>query len=160
LLMIAISRGMTTRRQVVARLVALASSGAVCTRTAKGQSSPQPSPNPSRNRVPASSTSHTNSAWLTLPPTPKLHEMAHSGLATINGSSLYYAEVGKGPPVLFLHGGMANSNYWGHQVGYLAKNFTVIVMDTRGHGRSPVTSQAFGYRLFAEDVVRLLEFLH
>ncbi len=32
-------------------------------------------------------------------------------------------------------------------------------MDTRGHGRSPVTSRSFSYGLFAEDVVGLLDFL-
>jgi pimeloyl-ACP methyl ester carboxylesterase len=32
-------------------------------------------------------------------------------------------------------------------------------MDTRGHGRSPVTSSAFSYRLFAEDALALLDFL-
>src|SRR6202035_5435738 len=38
-------------------------------------------------------------------------------------------------------------------------HFSVIAMDTRGHGRSPVTSAALGYRLFAEDVAALLDHL-
>jgi pimeloyl-ACP methyl ester carboxylesterase len=33
-------------------------------------------------------------------------------------------------------------------------------MDTRGHGRSPVMSHTFTYGAFAEDVVRLLDFLN
>jgi pimeloyl-ACP methyl ester carboxylesterase len=37
--------------------------------------------------------------------------------------------------------------------------FSVTVMDTRGHGRSPVTSNAFSYALFADDVARLLDLL-
>lgn len=97
--------------------------------------------------------------WLTLPPTPTLPETARSGYLTLNGISVWHAQFGKGPHVLLLHGGLADSNYWGHQVRALAQDFTVTVMDTRGHGRSPVMSRAFGYRIFAEDVAALLDHL-
>ena len=98
-------------------------------------------------------------AWLTLPPTPDLPAASRSGLATVNGASIFFAQFGAGPPVLLLHGGLASSNYWGHQVSELAKTFSVTVMDTRGHGRSPVTSPKFSYRIFADDAAALLDFL-
>jgi pimeloyl-ACP methyl ester carboxylesterase len=97
--------------------------------------------------------------WFTLPPTPTLPQAARSGLATINGTSIFFAQFGAGPPVLLLHGGMANSNYWGSQIRELARTFSVIVMDTRGHGRSPLTSRSLSYALFAQDVIELLNFL-
>src|SRR5262249_19007649 len=97
--------------------------------------------------------------WLTLPPTPDLPETTRSGRLTLNGTSIWHAQFGAGPHVLLLHGGLGNSNYWGHLGGALAQSFTVTVMDTRGHGRSPVMSGAFGYRIFAEDAVALLDAL-
>jgi pimeloyl-ACP methyl ester carboxylesterase len=97
--------------------------------------------------------------WLTLPPTPALPTPARSGVAAINGTMIFYAQFGRGEPVLLLHGGLGNSNYWGYQIPTLAQRFSVIAMDTRGHGRSPVTSAAFGYRLFAADVAALLDHL-
>jgi pimeloyl-ACP methyl ester carboxylesterase len=97
--------------------------------------------------------------WLTLPPTPTLPYTSQSGLATINGTSIFFAQFGDGPPVLLLHGGLANSNYWGHLLEQLTQGFSVTVMDTRGHGRSPVGSGSFSYGLFAQDVVGLLNFL-
>ncbi len=100
-----------------------------------------------------------NAKWLTLPPTPILPVAARKGVATVNGASIFYALFGQGPPVLLLHGGLANSNYWGHQIEHLARGFTVIVMDTRGHGRSAMTSPSFSYGLFAEDAAGLLDFL-
>jgi pimeloyl-ACP methyl ester carboxylesterase len=100
---------------------------------------------------------HNATAWLTLPPTPTLPRPARSGHASVNGASVFYAQFGEGPPVLLLHGGLGNSNYWGSQVEALAKIYTVTVMDTRGHGRSPVMSRSFGYRQFAEDVAALLD---
>ncbi len=50
---------------------------------------------------------------------------------------LYFARFGTGYPVLLLHGGLANSNYWGAVIPRLvARHFEVIVLDSRGHGRS------------------------
>ena len=81
-------------------------------------------------------------------------------MAAVNGTSVYYAQFGEGPPVLMLHGGLANSNYWGLQIEELAKEFSVVVIDTRGHGRSPLTSRVFSYGAFADDVAALLGFLN
>jgi pimeloyl-ACP methyl ester carboxylesterase len=80
-------------------------------------------------------------------------------MATVNGASIFYAQFGAGPGVLLLHSGLANSDYWGHQIDQLAQAFSVTVMDTRGHGRSPVTSRSFSYSLFARDAVELLSYL-
>jgi pimeloyl-ACP methyl ester carboxylesterase len=102
----------------------------------------------------------TAPAWLTLPPTPKLPALRRSETASVNGTKIYFAQFGEaGPPVLMLHGGLGNLNYWGHQVAKLANQFSVTVMDTRGHGRSPVTSRAFSYELFAQDAIALLDYL-
>ena len=98
--------------------------------------------------------------WQTLPPTPPPVAGEQSGHAKVNGISLYYASVGHGPPVVLLHGGLANSDYWGHQVTALAPHHQVIVVDSRGHGRSTRDARPYGYDLMADDVVALLDVLH
>jgi pimeloyl-ACP methyl ester carboxylesterase len=98
-------------------------------------------------------------AWLTLPPTPSLPTASRQGIARVNGTAIFFAQFGEGPPVLLLHGGLANSNYWSNQIEELSRHFFVTVMDTRGHGRSPVTSGTFSYEIFARDVISLLDFL-
>ncbi len=97
--------------------------------------------------------------WLTLPPTPTLPKAAHSGLAPVNGIKIWYAEFGHGRPVIMIHGGLANSNYWGKQVKALAKHYRVIVMDSRGHGRSTRNDQPYGYDLMSSDVLGLMDYL-
>lgn len=97
--------------------------------------------------------------WLSLPPTPTLPRSSRQGLASINGVKIFYAQFGQGPAMLFLHGGLANSNYWGNQISVFSRNFSVTVMDTRGHGRSPFISDKFSYELFADDAVSLLNYL-
>jgi pimeloyl-ACP methyl ester carboxylesterase len=97
--------------------------------------------------------------WLTLPPTPSLPKAAQSGYAPVNGIKIWYAAFGRGEPVILLHGGLANSNYWGNQVRALEGRYRVIVMDSRGHGRSTRNAEPYGYDLMASDVVGLMDFL-
>lgn len=97
--------------------------------------------------------------WLMLPPTPAPIRGAHSGYAQVNGIRLYYATLGRGAPVLLLHGGLANSDYWGKQVEALLPHHRVILVDSRGHGRSTRNAAPFGYDLMADDVVALLDTL-
>jgi len=97
--------------------------------------------------------------WLTLPPTPVLPSPEQSGLAPVNGIKIWYAVFGSGPPVILLHGGLANSAYWGNQVPALARHYRVVVMDSRGHGRSTRDARPYGYDLMASDVLALMDFL-
>jgi pimeloyl-ACP methyl ester carboxylesterase len=95
--------------------------------------------------------------WMTLPPTPSLPTPQSSGKVEVNGASIWYAVFGDGPPVVLLHGGLANSNYWGNQVPALAEKHQVIVIDSRGHGRSTRSAQPYGYELMASDVLGVLD---
>jgi pimeloyl-ACP methyl ester carboxylesterase len=98
--------------------------------------------------------------WLTLPPTPNLPKAAASGYAAANGIRIWHATFGVGEPIILLHGGLANSNYWGNQVAALDEHYRVIVMDSRGHGRSSRDARPIGYDLMASDVLALMRFLH
>src|SRR5271165_3400570 len=74
--------------------------------------------------------------WMSLPPTPSLPKADESGYAPVNGIKIWYAEFGSGTPIILLHGGLANSNYWGKLIPALSSHHRIIVMDSRGHGRS------------------------
>jgi pimeloyl-ACP methyl ester carboxylesterase len=97
--------------------------------------------------------------WETLPPTPAPIATDRSGEAEANGIKIHYAIYGQGSPVIFLHGGLANTDYWGNQVPAVAAHHTVILMDSRGHGRSARDARPYGYDLMADDVVALMDVL-
>jgi len=97
--------------------------------------------------------------WQTLPPTPAPIATDRSGEADANGIKIHYAIYGQGSPVIFLHGGLANTDYWGNQVPAVAAHHTVILMDSRGHGRSTRDARPYGYDLMADDVVALMDAL-
>ena len=101
--------------------------------------------------------------WQTLPPTPAPVAGELPGTARVNGIELHYATAGtvtKRLPVVLLHGGLANGDYWGNQVTALAPGRRVILVDSRGHGRSTRDARPFSYDLMADDVVGLLDRLH
>src|SRR5271169_1910389 len=97
--------------------------------------------------------------WETLPPTPAPIATDRSGEAEANGIKTHYAIYGQGSPVIFLHGGLANTDYWGNQVPAVATRHTVILMGSRGHGRSTRDARPYGYALMADDVVALMDVL-
>ena len=97
--------------------------------------------------------------WLQLPPTPSMPKPLRQGYAPVNEIKMYFAIFGHGDPVILLHGGLANSDYWGNQVPALARHCQVIVADSRGHGRSTRSAQPFSYGLMASDVIALMDFL-
>ena len=72
---------------------------------------------------------------------------------------MYYAIYGSGEPLILLHGGLGHSDVWGNQIPVFAKQYKVIVADSRGHGRSTRTSEPYSYRLMASDVVALMDHL-
>jgi pimeloyl-ACP methyl ester carboxylesterase len=96
---------------------------------------------------------------MTLPATPTLPAAEQSGYAPVNGVRIWYATFGQGSPVILLHGGLANSDYWGNQVRALEPSYRVIVMDSRGHGRSTRDERPYGYDLMASDVIGVMDFL-
>lgn len=76
------------------------------------------------------------------------------------GALVWFASFGAGPAVLLLHGGMGNANNFGHQVPALIEaGYRVVVVDSRGHGRSSWDGGAFSYEQFAGDAFAVLDHL-
>jgi pimeloyl-ACP methyl ester carboxylesterase len=98
--------------------------------------------------------------WEILPPPPAPIPADRGGQANVNGISLHYAVYGRGSPVILLHGGLANLDYWGHQIAALKSRHMVIAMDSRGHGRSTRDARPYGYDLMADDVIGLMDVLN
>ena len=97
--------------------------------------------------------------WKTLPAPQPLPPATESGEAPVDGIKIYYAVWGDGSPLILLHGGLGNTEYFGGQVAELAKQYKVIAMDSRGHGRSSRDAQAYSYALMAKDVIGLMDYL-
>jgi len=98
--------------------------------------------------------------WLTLPAPAPLPARGASGYAPHDGARIFWRSFGVGAPVILLHGGLANGEYWGNQVPALVRDHhRVILIDSRGHGRSTRDDRPYTYELMASDVVAVMDAL-
>jgi pimeloyl-ACP methyl ester carboxylesterase len=97
--------------------------------------------------------------WKTLPEPLPAPEATESGYAKVNGVEIYYAIYGSGKPLILLHGGLGNTDYWGGQIADFSAKYKVITIASRGHGRSTRDEQPYSYRLMASDVLAVMDFL-
>lgn len=97
--------------------------------------------------------------WEVLPDPAPLPKAEKTGKAPVNGIELYYAVYGFGPPVLLIHGGLGYADIWSSQIADLSKDHTVIVADSRGHGRSTRNAEPYSYDLMSSDYLALLDYL-
>ena len=101
--------------------------------------------------------------WQVLPPMPVPPPATVAGPVHVNDIEMWRAEFGPpgGRPVILLHGGLANANYFGAVIPDLVRaGFHVVALDSRGHGRSTRSAQPYRYELMASDVVAMLDALH
>jgi pimeloyl-ACP methyl ester carboxylesterase len=97
-------------------------------------------------------------AWRTLPAPAPLPVWDMEGRVTHDGARIWFATFGAGPPVILLHGGSGSSDLWGGQVPALvAAGRRVIVIDSRGHGRSTLGVHRLGYELMERDVIAVMD---
>jgi pimeloyl-ACP methyl ester carboxylesterase len=92
---------------------------------------------------------------------PKDADYGTGQTAKINGVDIYYEVYGedKGDPVVLLHSGLGNGDYFVNQIPPLAAKHEVVVMDSRGHGRSSFDDTPISYELMASDVLALMDHL-
>lgn len=77
-----------------------------------------------------------------------------------DGAHIWHQSFGSGEPVILLHGGMGHSGNWGHQVPtLLAAGRQVVVVDSRGHGRSTRDARPYSYELMGSDVFAVMDAL-
>jgi pimeloyl-ACP methyl ester carboxylesterase len=95
--------------------------------------------------------------WQQLPMPPKMPKATSHGDVEVGGARIYYATYGQGDPVILLHGGLGNSDHWANQVPALSEKFQVIVIDSRGQGRSSRAKGPISYDVMASDVVAVMD---
>jgi pimeloyl-ACP methyl ester carboxylesterase len=78
-----------------------------------------------------------------------------------DGARIWYSSHGTGAPVILLHGGLGHSGNWGYQVPALVEaGYRVVVIDSRGHGRSTRDARPYTYELMASDLSAVMDGLH
>jgi pimeloyl-ACP methyl ester carboxylesterase len=72
---------------------------------------------------------------------------------------LNYIDIGKGTPILFIHGLGSHKGSWEPQLSELSDTYRLIAVDLRGHGESHIEGE-ITLQTYAADVIELLDHLH
>jgi len=78
-----------------------------------------------------------------------------------NGITLHYVDVGKGVPVIFVHGSLSDGGYWADQLGEFAKHYRAIAYSRRyNYPNSNPARAGYSAVVDAEDLAALIGTLH
>ncbi len=79
----------------------------------------------------------------------------------ITDAKIYFEEYGEGEPLIFLHGNNGSIEDFYQQIPFFAKHYRVIVLDTRGQGRSTdLTKTPYTYEVFSNDLFQIIQKLN
>lgn len=77
---------------------------------------------------------------------------------TLNGITICYDDSGEGStPIIFVHGFPFDKSSWKPQMNFFKNTHRVIAYDIRGFGKSTIGKEELSMRLFADDLVKLMD---
>src|SRR5581483_6192304 len=85
-------------------------------------------------------------------------EHVQTGIAEVNGTTLYYEVAGTGHPFVLLHGHLLDRRSWDDQFAVFARQYRVVRYDQRGFGDSGLITKGLRYS-DRQDLYELMQFL-
>ncbi len=79
--------------------------------------------------------------------------------ASVNGIDIYYQVRGRGEPLVLIQGMGSPGSGWFFQYSAFARSYKVIVLDSRGAGRSSKPGEQYSIKTMADDVIGLMDHL-
>lgn len=80
---------------------------------------------------------------------------------SFDGTPVYFETRGTGRPLVFVYGIACTTNQWRHQVRYFSEKYQTVMLDYRGHHRTPIPKDRDQLSLdaLAKDLKCLAEYL-
>lgn len=77
-------------------------------------------------------------------------------LKLTDGGILSYRDLGRGVPIILIHGWGTSSGFFDRQVDALSSSHRLVIPDLRGHGMSTPFTTDMGFGVLAEDIHALM----
>ncbi|MGG2015094.1 alpha/beta fold hydrolase [Bacillus sp. S10(2024)] len=74
-----------------------------------------------------------------------------------NDANIYYEDLGRGTPIIFVHGVWMSSRFFHKQLPYFSENHRAISLDLRSHGRSSHIQSGHTIANYARDLHAFIE---
>lgn len=86
-----------------------------------------------------------------------MSEFRRGTFKTSDGAELSYISIGKGKPIVLIHGWSQSAEQFKYQISVFSEQHHVIAIDLRGHGKSEKVN--YGYRIsrLSKDVQELID---
>src|SRR5215216_3563526 len=78
-------------------------------------------------------------------------------VTSADGTIIGYRQIGRGPGLVIMHGGLRASQHYERLASALADQFTVYIPDRRGRGLSGPAGDDYSYLKECEDLAALLK---
>ncbi len=78
----------------------------------------------------------------------------------INNKKVFYSDIGKGSPIVLLHGYLESLETWNDFAKELSKNYRVISIDIPGHGNSECLSEFHSLEQLSKTIYESLQKLN
>jgi len=78
----------------------------------------------------------------------------------VNSKKKYYSDIGKGIPIILLHGYLESLDIWEAFSLELSKKFRVISFDIPGHGKSETISEYHSMKILSDIIYKSLQKLN
>lgn len=81
---------------------------------------------------------------------------------TRDRAHIYFEDNGRGEPIIAVHGLIENTTYWKNIADDIIKKYRFIPMDMRGHGRTVVDGEPYGFDVetVGDDIAALADYLN
>ncbi|QWD90205.1 alpha/beta fold hydrolase [Polynucleobacter sp. MWH-Braz-FAM2G] len=79
--------------------------------------------------------------------------------AKIGNYDIHYLDIGKGIPVVLIHGLAGDYSAWTNQIQILKDHYRVIAFDNRGAGKSTQVDESISTQDLAKDTLGLMDYL-
>ncbi|MBE6050274.1 MAG: alpha/beta hydrolase [Clostridium sp.] len=83
-----------------------------------------------------------------------------NGYIKCNSANIYYEVYGTGETILFLHGNGEDLTYFKPQIDYFKDKYKLVLIDSRGHGKSSFGNEGLTLDLMCDDVFQVLDKLN
>lgn len=88
-------------------------------------------------------------------------EPVASGFISSSGAEIFYRTFGdRDPTLLFLHGNGEDFRAFSRQLEEFSKDFQIVAIDSRGHGKSTMGKGSLTIEKMAQDAVCVMDGLH
>ena len=79
---------------------------------------------------------------------------------SVRGIKMYTEVYGMGKPLLLIHGNGDSMNAFALNIPYFSKEYKVIAVDSRAHGKTVDDQDSLSFEMMADDFAALLDAMH